>query len=177
MEIKASCKFNLESMKAFTHLLLFKKANPKKRMIFWLIAYLFFSAVIIAEIILLDADTVLFVLLAFIFLWFLLGCYFYFLLPKKQYKALGKMKEIVNEYVFGDEVIGLNSIGDGYNGDGEIEYDLIYKVMETSKYIFIFLNKTQTYIVNKSTITGGTVEELKNKLSSYVGDNYITCKY
>lgn len=35
MEIIAKCKFDFESIKALTHLSLFKKANPKKRFLTW----------------------------------------------------------------------------------------------------------------------------------------------
>jgi hypothetical protein len=35
----------------------------------------------------------------------------------------------------------------------------------------------QVFVVDKSTIEGGTVEEIRNKLSAFVKDKYILCKY
>ena len=33
------------------------------------------------------------------------------------------------------------------------------------------------FIVDKNTIEGGTVEEIRNKLSAFVTNKYIVCKY
>ena len=35
MEIKAKCKYDLDSVKALTHLTMYKKADLRKRLIFW----------------------------------------------------------------------------------------------------------------------------------------------
>ena len=49
--------------------------------------------------------------------------------------------------------------------------------METSKYFFIYPTNSQVFIVDKSTIVGGAAEDIRNKLSSFVGNKYIICKY
>ena len=49
MEIKATCSLDLKAMQALTHLWLYKKADPKKRMIFWTVVYAFLTAVIIGK--------------------------------------------------------------------------------------------------------------------------------
>ena len=177
MEIKAKCKFNFESIKALTHLTMFKKANPKNRMIFWSVAFAVLFAIIILEIIAFGMDSILLVLLGVEMLWFMLMCFWYFTIPRIQFKALAKMKDTENEYVFCDGVLKTFTKGKEYNGEAEIEYSLFVKVYETSKYFFMYQTNNQVFIVDKSTIEGGTVEEIRNKLSAFVKDKYILCKY
>ena len=63
MEIKAKCKFDFDSIRALTHLTMFKKANPKKRLIFWSVVFAILFVVIILEIIAFGMDLILLVLL------------------------------------------------------------------------------------------------------------------
>ena len=177
MEIKAKCKFDFDSIRALTHLTMFKKANPKKRLIFWSVAFAILFIVIILEIIAFGMDLILLVLLGVEMLWLMLMCFWYFIIPKIQYKSLAKMKEIENEYVFCDDVLRTFTKSQEYNGEAVIEYSLFVKVYETSKYFFMYQTNNQVFIVDKSTIEGGTVEEIRNKLSAFVKDKYILCKY
>ena len=177
MEIRAKCKFDFESTRALTHLTMFKKANPKNRMIFWSVAFAVLFAIIILEIIAFDMDLILLVLLGVEILWLMMMCFSYFIIPRIQYKALAKMKDTENEYVFCDNILKTFTKSQEYNGEAEIEYSLFVKVYETSKYFFMYQTNIQVFIVDKSTIEGGTVEEIRNKLSAFVKDKYILCKY
>ena len=176
MEIKAKCKFDFDSIRALTHLSLFKKANPKKRFLTWSIISAILTVVIIFEIIVFS-DAMLIELLCVAGVLFLLECYLYFLLPKIRYKALAKMKDAENEYIFCDNVLKTFTKSQEYNGEAEIEYSLFEKVYETTNYLFLYQTNNQVFIVDKSTIEGGTVEEIRNKLSAFVKNKYIVCKY
>ena len=176
MEIKAKCKFDFESTRALTHLSLFKKANPKKRFLTWTIISAILAVIIILEMIIFS-DAMLIELLCVAIILFLLECYLYFLLPKIRYKALAKMKDAENEYVFCDNVLKTFTKHQEYNGEAEIEYSLFVKIYETTKYLFLYQTNNQVFIVDKSTIEGGIIEEIRNKLSSFVKDKYIICKY
>ena len=176
MEIKAKCKFDFDSIRALTHLSLFKKANPKKRFLTWSIISAILAVVIIFEMIVFS-DAMLIELLCVAGVLFLLECYLYFLLPKIRYKALAKMKDAENEYIFCDNVLKTFTKSQEYNGEAEIEYSLFVKVYETSRYLFLYQTHNQVFIVDKNTIEGGTVEEIRNKLSTFATNKYIVCKY
>ena len=176
MEIKAKCKCDFESIRALTHLSLFKKANPKKRFLTWSIISGILAVIIILEMIIFS-DAILIELLCAAVILFLLECYLYFLLPKIRYNALAKMKDTENEYVFCDDVLKTFTKSQEYNGEAEIEYSLFVKVYETTRYLFLYQTNNHVFIVDKSTIEGGTVEEIRNKLSAFVKDRYILCKY
>ena len=176
MEIKAKCKFDFDSIRALTHLSLFKKANPKKRLLTWSIISAILAVVIILEMIVFS-DAMLIELLCVAGVLFLLECYLYFLLPKIRYKALAKMKDAENEYIFCDNVLKTFTKSQEYNGEAQIEYSLFVKVYETSRYLFLYQTNNQVFIVDKNTIEGGTVEEIRNKLSAFATNKYIVCKY
>ena len=90
---------------------------------------------------------------------------------------MNKMKDVENQYIFCDNVLKTFTKSKEYNGEAEIEYSLFVKVYETSKYFFMFQTKNQVLLVDKNTIEGGTVEDIRNKLTTYVKDKYIICKY
>ena len=176
MEIKAKCKFDFESIRALTHLSLFKKANPKKRFLTWSIISGILAVIIILEMIIFS-DAMLIELLCAAVVLFLIEFYLYFLLPKIRYKALAKMKDAENEYIFCDNVLKIFTKSQEYNGEAEIEYSLFVKVQETSRYLFLYQTKNQVFIVDKFSIENGTVEDIRNKLSAFVKDKYIIRKY
>ena len=176
MEIKAKCKFDFESIKALTHLSLFKRANPKKRFLTWSIISTLLVVIIVLEMIIFS-DTTLIELLCVAVVLFLFECYLYFLLPKVRYKALAKMKNAENEYTFCDTFLKTFTKNQEYNGEAEIEYSLFVKVYETTKYLFLYQTNNQVFIVDKSTIEGGTVDEIRSILSTFTKDKYVICKY
>ena len=177
MKIRAKCRFDFDSIRALTLLTMFKKANPKKRLIFWSVAYAILFVIIILEIIVFGMDSILLVLLGVEILWLMLMCFWYFIIPRIQYKALAKMKDAENEYIFCDNVLKTFTKSREYNGEAEIEYSLFVKVYETSRHLFLYQTNNQVFIVDKNTIESGMLEEIRNKLSSFVKDKYIICKY
>ena len=177
LEIKAKCKYDLDSVKALTHLIMYKKSDPRKRLIFWSTAFAIIFIIIILEIIAFGFDTTLAVLLGVEIFGLLLIYFWYFIIPKIQYKSLAKMQNVENQYIFCDDVLKTFTKSQEYNGEAEIEYSLFVKLYETSKYLFLYQTNNQVFIVDKSTIEGGTVEEIRNKLSAFVKDKYFLCKY
>ena len=66
---------------------------------------------------------------------------------------------------------------DGYEGEAEVEYSIISKVMETSKYFFIYQKNNQAYIIDKTKIVQGTVQDIKSRFIQFAGIEYIVCNY
>ena len=122
MEIRAKCKFNKDSIRALTHLATFKKANPQKTVITRTILAVILLLVIIAEIVVFGFDTIPIILIAVDILVIAIDCFMYFLLPRIQYKALAKMKDAENEYIFCNNVLKVFTKSQEYNGEAEIEY-------------------------------------------------------
>lgn len=170
MGITATSKYDLKTVTALVRLGAFKKHNPKKIMI----GFIF-------------TDFILLILLGFIGFpiklvclcaaLILLQCYIYLWLPKVQYRAMGKFADSYHTFKFTDDSVSITSSVGGSNDSCSASYDMFYKVMETGEYLFIFLNKRQAHIVDKSTLQGGTVDELRTKFTEIPGMKYIRCNY
>ena len=177
MEIRAKSKYDFETVKALSHLLFYKKNDPKKSLISIVSLFSIFSAIIIVEIIIFKAYLLL--VLALVLNAFFILCNFliYYIFPKYQYKLLGKMQGVENEYVFGDSKLKVYSKGEQYNGEAEVEYSLFVNVYETSKYFFLYQTQNQVYVIDKSTIESGSAEDIKSKFVPFLCDKYVVCKY
>ena len=143
MEIKAKCTYDLEAVTALTHLTLFKKADPKKRFVLWNVTFLVFLAVVILEIITFGVNGSLVMLLIVDVVWLALAYFLYYIIPKLQYKALSRLKNIENEYSFFANSLKVVAENEEYKGETEIEYTMLERVYETSKYFFLFQTKNQ----------------------------------
>ena len=96
--------------------------------------------------------------------------------PNRSYKQLGKRRDSVTEFVFYDDVFENACNGEGYEGSVRIGYDQIEKVIETPEFFFIFGTKHSASPVDKSTIEGGTAEQLAERLRDAVGEKYSVRK-
>ena len=107
----------------------------------------------------------------------LLMVYMYFIFPYIQYRSLSKLKDAVNTYTFFDDNFKVVGKTPGNFGESEIAYTMVERVIESTKYFFIFHTKNQAFVVEKSTFSGGTPEELRDKLSVLLGKKYYINKY
>ncbi|MCH5198323.1 MAG: YcxB family protein [Oscillospiraceae bacterium] len=176
MKITAASKYDRKTVTALARVNAFKKHNPKKRMI---LSTVLISFIVVISIYLLlfydDHFAYMFLFLTAILL--LMECYIYLLFPKIQYRSLGKFAETCHTFCFTDDALSVTSSAGEYNGTCSIAYSMLYQLMETSEYLFIFQTKRQVYIVDKSTVRGGTIDELRAKLTSTPGLRYIMCNY
>ena len=177
MEIKAKCTYDLEAVTALTHLTLFKKADPKKRFVLWNVTFLVFLAVVILEIITFGVNGSLVMLLIVDVVWVALAYFLYYIIPRLQYKALSRLKNIENKYSFSANSLKVVAENEEYKGETEIEYTMLERVYETSKYFFLFQTKNQVLIVDKTTVEGGRAEEIRDSLTAKMKDKYIICRY
>lgn len=101
-----------------------------------------------------------------------------FVLPKIQYKQNKLLHGVVNNIVFKDDTILIEQCGENTSATAKINYDAAWRVYEIEKFIYIYVNPRQAYIVEKSTIEGGTAMDLRMLLVQKIGaDKYkIKCK-
>ena len=148
MEIKAKVSHNFEASKALAHITVYKKRDPKKRFIFLTVFRSILLFIVVCELFLLSyvesfygtefnfkGYLIIFVALELFFI--ATGIWSYCFFPKVQYNSLGKMKDIVDEYLFSDESLTDTVISEEYNEKTEIRYTMILHVYETSRYFFI----------------------------------------
>ncbi len=177
MEIKAKCKYDYDAMKALTHMAAFKKTNPKKAVVMMAGYCVVLMVAVIVMMKIFGIDSTLIMLLFVSIILLLLVFFIYWGLPKIQQKSMAKLICIENEYCFYEDTMKVISKNAEYNGEAEIKYSLITKVMETSKYLFIYQTNNQVLTVDKSTVSCGNMDELRKRLRFYLQKKYIVCKY
>lgn len=177
MEIKASSSYDFKTIKTFFLHALFRKINPKKGIIIISLFIILLYVIVILGAVISDTPETFIKVLAYLLGLTIFLFYFYFRGPKLCYKNMQKLASINNEFIFTDTNLIITSNNDSVSGETNTKYSGLYKVMETDSYLFIYQNKVSAYIVDKSTIEGGTVEDIRKAISSVLGDKYIVCNY
>ena len=168
MEVHAKSKFDYETIKELAHRSSYRLLKPKAHGIFMVVCTSIFLLLNIHMWLAYGLDSFNITTFILILVCDAASIYIYWGVPKIRYKALGKLQNLENEFIFGDETMKIISRSEEYTGQGEIKYSIIPKVMETPKYIFIYQDLRSVYIIDKSTITNGTIEDIRAKLAQYV---------
>lgn len=170
MEMKASCQFDLESAKALIYSQVFKKKNPKRMVVMMTIATAILMTYVTFGCLTADSISPLALLLpAFIVCVYLRLCYIYFVWPKKMCKRNERARR---HYVFRDDgFCATDPEDESYLK--EVPYQTLVGGWETAQYLFLSVEKTSVFVVDKSTVNGGSIHELRAKLTETLGDAYI----
>ena len=176
MNIKGSSIYDSDTVRDMIRFSVFKKRNPERMLIAYTV--LIVSCLIIINLLSVfiryNDNAALLNIVGVIGLTTMY--YMYFILPKVRYKSLKEMKDTVNEFEFLDDKITVRSNNPKYAGEAALDYGLLFKVYETDKYFYLFQDKLQLYIVNKSTLSdnpGGITDKFING----IGKKYIRCNY
>lgn len=135
------------------------------------------TAIIVSGLIIFGNSIFLVILLAVFVIVILLQIYMYFGLPKIRYKSVDKFVNLQNNFIYTEKNMIVSSDMGDYSGTTNIEYSILFKVMETSEYFFVFIQKQQVFLVDKSTVQGGTIEDVREVIKNALGKQYIICKY
>ncbi len=139
-----------------------------------------FTVVLLAVGVLLGAlggfdATVIWILSSCTFL-LLLELYLYVIFPKIREKSMRPLLGCVNTYEFHDNDFSANSQGAGIQGTSTQGYAVLQKVFETDRYLFLFQINNTALIVEKATVSGHELHDLREKLRSVV-PKYVRCDY
>ncbi len=177
MEIKASSVYDLKATKAAWRAAVYKKKNPAKSFWTWIIIAAVITALSVLYQILVKQDILMWVLIGLLVFFVSMLSLLYFLAPVQMYKNAGKIADMRKYFVFRDTDFHVQSSGEKYEGESTVQYSLLFKTMETGAYFFIYLTKSQFYIVDKSTLEGGSAEDIRSAMSAVLGEKYVVCDY
>lgn len=62
--------------------------------------------------------------------------------------------------------------GDEYFATTKAKYSYIYKAQEDDNYFYLYISKMQSHVIDKSSITQGTLEEFSALLKNNLGDKF-----
>ncbi|NLG25351.1 MAG: hypothetical protein GX558_08340, partial [Clostridiales bacterium] len=158
---------------------LFKKADPRKRLRTWTISALVLLAAVVLQLLASDGPALQWALLAALTVAVLLLFYLYYGLPRVQYGALrkGTLKGIQTHFIFKNDEMLVSSSADTYSGNTVMKYRMLVKAAETGAYLFLYQNNASAFVVDKSTVMGGSVEDIRRALAAALGDKYMICNY
>ena len=184
MEIRASSRRDMETAKEFSYVVNFRSTSPLSTVIFLGVAFLTTWAVSAFILFKLYSSgragafpaVLIIMVMAFVLLLFLYAILAYFKMPKRQYEFFGYSKDAEISYLFEDDTVTEYENAQNSSGNTTINYATLKKVYESNKRLYIYIDKVHVLIVDKSTITGGSVDELRDKLRDAVGKNYVVCK-
>lgn len=95
-------------------------------------------------------------------------------LQKRNDKASTYISEETKEvYTFNEQYITLTQTrGDVFTTTLKAKYSYIYKASEDNKYFYLYISKMQSHVIDKSSITQGTLEEVTMLLKTNLGDKF-----
>ena len=181
MEIKATTVYDEKTMKDFIGFSLFKGRNYKlrRKIAFWIwpVLMLLLLGLIVLELAMnLDTDTREKLIMTFfgcILLWF--G--FFRLFPAFLFNQSKKLLGTVNTFAFQEDGFWMSSESPLFKGDSTWQYSALHKVYETQRYLYLFITGAQAYILQKNGITGGSAEELRERIAGRLpSGKYVVCK-
>lgn len=157
MEIKGSATFNKKTCKEIVH-----AVYPNRTPAVILSSIIFILLFILGIIIFFKIDRALsYMILMFSVISGVIA-YMFIKLPSIQYASMGSSKDAVCNYIFYDDELHtqMTYVDGRIISTSAVKYDIIFKVIENSEYIFIFQNKRSLYIVEKNTVNSDELDEL-----------------
>lgn len=177
MEVKAASVYDYKTIRTFIYTNAFGKENPKTQIITGGIFCIILMTVNIAVMSVHGFDCINFVCFIITAIILFRCCNLYFFVPKKSYELFAKMKNLVTYYVFKDDEVIISSNTDGYQSDRNIKYYLLTKAIETKGYIYIYIAEEDAFVVDISTVTNRTLDDIRQKLMGVLGEKYYICNY
>lgn len=183
MEIKASSKYDWMTIKKLNNFHFFVRFR-----VFTIVVAIVFAAYIITVVGRIPSIILFTKLYGFSFdyirdivfyvVFMMLWVFWFLAMPKIRYKRDYFGKDSKNDFVFTDENIKLTQTQELHSSESVLSYNAIWRVYESKEFIYMYIGKRRVYIVDKSTIEGGTALDLRMLLVQKIGaDKYkIKCK-
>lgn len=93
-------------------------------------------------------------------------------------KSLNKSASYISDntdeiYTFDDDKITVTQTkGDEFSAVTQAAYSYLYKVIENKDYYFLYISKMQCHVIDKKSITSGSLDELNGILSARLGARF-----
>lgn len=174
MEIKGSVSFDRDVRRTFLNVTIFKNRNPKKEKTGLFIAVAVITTLTAGDVITSGFKAATMSVICAAVVWAVVFMYFCaYIAGRRLFSRFNGKKQ---DCVFADDKVTLLEQEENQSDTVSLGYSLMTEVTETSKYFFIYYAEMGASIVDKSTLSGGTVEELREKLLSEA-KKYVFCQH
>ncbi len=171
MHITATTKNDYAAVRALTIYQLCRKHRPRNvallfGIVFGLAYALFFYNTFVLQ---LSAELPYLLLLFFV----IPACLFLlFLLPRITYRNMKQFRDMENRYTFTETELVAESDIDR----ATMPYQMLNEVSETDRYFFFWLHRGSAFVVDKTTLVGGTADDVRTAVVLHAR-KYIRCRY
>lgn len=102
----------------------------------------------------------------------------WFYMPRYSYINTFITKGSKDDYAFFNDRILVNTVTEHIKSQTEISYSQIYKIYETKKHIYIYLNPGFAYIISKKAfVNHADIAELRSFFVAKMPEKYIHCTF
>ena len=93
-------------------------------------------------------------------------------------KSMSILSDYTDEiYTFDEEFITITQQkGDAYFAQTKASYDYIFKIVEAKDFYFLYISKMQSHVVDKASLTQGSLEELNDYFYKNLGNKFKKLK-
>ena len=91
--------------------------------------------------------------------------YLYFFSPRVHYKSNRGFANMKNEFEFDESGITVHSSNPNTDGTSTFNYDVLHKIYETKDSFYLYVNRSQAFLISKDGFTEGNATELSVLLS------------
>ncbi len=174
MKIKASSKYDWETIKKF-YAFSFSKKQRWPNIVLVVLFLLLFAMYTLEAVNGTFSMDLLPSMIMFIFVYLFMG-FVRFILPRILYNKNKLIHGVENIITFNEQDFEIKQDGDNAKGTAAINYSAVQRIYETKEYIYIYISPQQAHIVDKSTVTGGSLTDLRILLVSKIGTNKYKIK-
>lgn len=96
--------------------------------------------------------------------------YEYFVAPGRLYRKDKRAKDADNIFDFGDDGVTVVCNAEAAYAKYSVGYDAIYAVYEEKERFYLFLSPDQAFAVDKDSVSGGSMVELRGELFGKLGE-------
>ena len=178
MDLIAYCTYDYETIKTLSRTMLFGKTPFRNMWLRYLVAGLLLILTVASMLFFcVEVDRVFLALLSLALSLVLLPPLFCVLfLPRIKFRTLGERQGMRTRLRFCDSCVKVANDRDNFQTEADLPYLLIINAYETSRYIFLFINTVNAFIVDKTTVDAATAAAIRHKLSVVLTDGYTVCK-
>lgn len=171
MEIKAAPTYSKEACRTWFYSLVYKKTNPKRILIKWNVLFSILILILIAELAAFGRNILLIITLSVAVLFLILLDGLSFIGARIFYSKTREMQGSAGYFIFRDTGVTMTADDPDLKGTITAAYSMFKKAIETPKYLFLCI-KDSIFIVDKAAIENGTIDEIRQCITSVSGLKY-----
>ena len=180
MEMKATTVCDEKNLKDFIRFSIFRGRRFKTRRVAYAVILPILTAAFALDLVLSllwQVSNLLWLDVLMLALLISYGILAFFVLPATLGKSGEKLLGTVIHYIFRDDQFFMEAENPSFRDQSVMRYSFLERVYETKDYLYIFPNRSSSYIVDLHTLDDDSIKTLREAISAHLPPKkYIRCK-